>query len=159
MEVRTFQVPNEAQNARNENPVDVGAVPQVLQADSALLELDRQFTALMSEVLAVERENKQRVHNHSTAIDGRHPAQDRFDEEAATQRMEAVLSRLERIERGIMQTPANTIAGLGVKARHAAHVTSEFWNAPIDRIDWDAQAVRLLIEAVCRMAQMPLPVP
>jgi hypothetical protein len=159
MEARTFQVPNEAQDAQNENPVGLGAPPQLFQDDSTLLELDRQFTALMSEILAVERENKQRVHNHSTAVDGRHPVQEQFDEEAATQRIEAVLSRLERIERGIMQTPANTIVGLGVKARHAAHVTSEFWNTPVDRLDWDAQAARLLIEAVCKMAQMPLPAP
>jgi hypothetical protein len=33
---------------------------------------------------------------------------------------------------------------------------SEYWNTPIDRIDWDARAVRLLIEAVCRVADVPL---
>jgi hypothetical protein len=46
---------------------------------------------------------------------------------------------------------------LGVKARHAAYVMSEHWEAPIDRIDWDAQAVRLLIEAICDFACTPLP--
>jgi len=56
-----------------------------------------------------------------------------------------------------MRAPASTIAGLGVKARHAAHVMSQYWEAPIDRIDWDAQAVRLLIEAVCDFAHTPLP--
>ena len=52
--------------------------------------------------------------------------------------------------------PARTIAGLGVKARHAAYVTSQYWNEPIDKIDWDARAVRLLIEAVCDSAPRPL---
>ena len=44
-----------------------------------------------------------------------------------------------------------------VKARHAAYVMSEYWNGPIDQIDWDARAVRLLIEAVCESAGTPLP--
>ena len=70
--------------------------------------------------------------------------------------IEATLSRLEPIERAIMATPARTVAGLGVKARHAAYVMSEYWDAPIDKIDWDARAVRLLIEAVCETAGVPL---
>jgi hypothetical protein len=64
---------------------------------------------------------------------------------------------LEPIERAIMATPARTVAGLGVKARHAAYVLSEYWDAPIDKIDWDARAVRLLIEAVCESAGLSLP--
>jgi hypothetical protein len=45
-----------------------------------------------------------------------------------------------------------------VKARHATYVMSQYWSVPIDRIDWDAQAVRLLIEAVCDLARVPLPI-
>jgi hypothetical protein len=71
--------------------------------------------------------------------------------------VEAALVCLEPIERAIMATPARTIAGLGVKARHAAHVMSEYWDAPIDQIDWEARAVRLLIEAVCERAGLSLP--
>jgi hypothetical protein len=56
-----------------------------------------------------------------------------------------------------MATPARTITGLGIKARHAAYLVSEYWDAPIDQIDWDARAVRLLIEAVCRTAGVLLP--
>jgi hypothetical protein len=70
---------------------------------------------------------------------------------------EAMLGRLEPIERAIIETPARTAVGLGVKARHAAYVMSEYWAAPIDRIDWDARAIRLLIEAVCEFAGMQLP--
>ena len=60
------------------------------------------------------------------------------------------------VEQAIMWTPASTIAGLGVKARHAAYVLSQHWEAPIDRINWDARAVRLLIEAICDVAHTPL---
>jgi hypothetical protein len=67
------------------------------------------------------------------------------------------LRRLEPVEAAIMAAPAHTFAGLGVKARLAAYVMSEYWNGPIDRIDWDARAVRLLIEAVCKSAGTPLP--
>ena len=81
-----------------------------------------------------------------------------FEEIAAyLELLEAALGRLEPIELAIMTTPARTISGLGVKARHAAYVLSEYWDVPIDRIDWDARAVRLLIEAVCNVARVRLP--
>jgi hypothetical protein len=50
-----------------------------------------------------------------------------------------------------------TIAGLGVKGCHAAHVMSHYWKEPIDQIDWEVQAIRLLIEAVGDFARTPLP--
>ncbi|MGB6399644.1 MAG: hypothetical protein WBF73_28790 [Bradyrhizobium sp.] len=56
-----------------------------------------------------------------------------------------------------MATPARTIAGLGVKARHAAYVMSQYWEKPVDQIDWGAKGVCVLIEAVCEVARMPLP--
>ncbi|MGJ5130665.1 hypothetical protein [Bradyrhizobium oligotrophicum] len=71
------------------------------------------------------------------------------------ERNETMLAGLAPIEQAIMATPARTIAGLGVKARHAAYVNSEHWDAPIDEIDWDARAVRSLIEAVCDVASIP----
>jgi hypothetical protein len=70
--------------------------------------------------------------------------------------IESMMVSLEPIEQAIMATPARTIAGLAVKARHAAHVISEHWDAPIDQTDWDARAVRFLIEAVCDLAHTPL---
>jgi hypothetical protein len=74
-----------------------------------------------------------------------------------TKQAEAILARLYPIEQAIIQTRARSIAGLGVKARHAAYVLSQYWEAPIDRIDWDARSIRLLIEAVCQVARIPLP--
>jgi hypothetical protein len=64
------------------------------------------------------------------------------------QQIEVLLARLDPIERAIMATPARTIDGLGVKARHLAYTVSEHWGAPIDQISWDARAVRLFVEAV-----------
>jgi hypothetical protein len=82
----------------------------------------------------VERENKERVHSHSTAISDRRPVHDQLDEEAATQRIEAVLNRLEQIERGTMQTPANTIVGLGVKARQSRTLPARMRSASTDQL-------------------------
>jgi hypothetical protein len=105
--------------------------------DSALLALGKQFEEIADEV--------QKLHNSASTV--------------PLELIEATLGRLEPIEAAIMAAPARIIAGLGVKARHAAYVLSEYWNRPIDRIDWDARAVRLLIEAVCKSAGTPLPFP
>ena len=113
----------------------VGFRAEATDNDSALLALGKQFEEIAAEI--------QKLYN-SASSDGH------------LERIEATLGRLESIETAIMAMPARTIMGLGVKARHAAHVMSEYWNGPIDRIDWDARAVRLLIEAVCESAGAPL---
>jgi hypothetical protein len=126
--------------------------------DAPLLMLEVQFNALMAELTTAQRVNRESCpdqgsfvqHGVRTGVDT--PA----DHEAETRQLEAILARLDPIERAIMTTPARTIAGLGVKARHAAHVTSQYWSEPIDKIDWEARAVRLLIEAVCNIAHAPL---
>ena len=105
------------------------------ESDAALLALEKRFDALAANF-------------------GRERGE--VGSEARTKEAEAILAHLDPIERAIMETPACTIAGLGVKARHAAYVVSQYWDAPIDRIDWDAQAVRLLIEAICDVAHTPL---
>jgi hypothetical protein len=116
--------------------------------DSALLALERQFNEITADLLTAQRAN---------GVLAACSVPRRYDDEAGTKQVEAILARLYPIERAIMQTPASTIAGLGVKGRHAAYVMSQYWEAPIDRIDWDAQAIRLLIEAVCNFACTPLP--
>jgi len=104
--------------------------------DSDLIALGRQFDEIAAEV--------RQTYNSGSADDH-------------VEIIEATLGRLEPIERAIMAAPARTVAGLGVKARHAAYVMSEYWDMPIDKIDWDARAVRLLIEAVCESAGLSLP--
>ena len=106
--------------------------------DSVLIALGNQFEEAAAEV--------QRLYN---------PA----EPDNRLEQIEAALARLEPLERAIMTMPAHTTAGLGVKARHAAYVMSEYWNCPLERIDWHAQAARLLIEAVCKVAQVPCPLP
>jgi hypothetical protein len=103
--------------------------------DAALLALDKRFEALTAELDRNQSE---------------------LGREALANHVEVTLARLDPIERAIMETPAGTIVGLGVKARHTAYVLSQYWEAPIDRIDWDARAVRLLIEAICDVAHIPL---
>jgi hypothetical protein len=116
------------------SPVD--SPPEATDADSALLALGKQFEEIAAEI--------QKLYN-SASMDGH------------LEQIEAMLGRLQPVETAIMAMPARTIAGLGVKARHAAYVMSEYWNRPTDRIDWDARAVRRLIEAVCESAGTPLP--
>jgi len=127
--------------------------------DSALLTLERQFNEMVADLLTAERVNEELAGcsvprsfgQRADHLDALH------DGATRTKEVEAILVRLYPVERAIVQTPARTVVGLGVKARHAAYVMSEHWEAPIDSIDWDAQAVRLLIEAICDFACTPLP--
>ena len=129
--------------------------------DAGLLTLEMQFNSLVAELIAAQTaigefvispDQRSLVHHQL-----RLGVEAKSDHEASTKRMEAILKRLYPIEQAIMGTSASTTVGLGVKARHAAYVMYEYWNGPIDRIDWEARAVRLLIEAVCKVAQAPLP--
>jgi hypothetical protein len=130
-------------------------------ADAGLLALETQFNSLVAEIVA--RQNASDA--PATYPDGRPLARGNVQESFAsdtnranwTEQIEAVLARLYPIEQAIMATPARTIRGLGVKARHAAYVMSHYWEAPIEQIDWDARAMRLLIEAICGVADVPLP--
>jgi hypothetical protein len=129
--------------------------------DAGLIALETQFNSLVAEVDA----GRNASDAPATYTDGRLPSAGHIQESFApdphradrTEKIEAVLARLYPIEQAIMATPARTIAGLGVKARHAAYVLSHYWEAPVDRMDWDARATRLLIEAICGLAYVPLP--
>jgi hypothetical protein len=129
--------------------------------DAGLLTLEAQFDELVRELVAVQRASGEfairpdqwtRVQD-SLQAGGQADA----DKEAKTKQVETILARLYPIEQAIMQTPARTIRGLGVKARHAAYVMSEYWEVPIDRIDWDARAARLFFEVVSNVAHVSLP--
>ncbi len=143
----------EALNPRNERPADRTALAEQLDDDFALIQLDTTFVTLLSEIVALTSKYKRKI----GALSRQHPENGASDDVITTQKIESVLARLEPVERAIMATPARTIVGLGIKARHAAYVVSEYWDAPIERIDWDARAVRLLIEAICKAAGVRLP--
>ena len=127
--------------------------------DSALLTLERQFNEVAADLFAA-----QRVRDELAACSVSRSSEPRSEllrpessEEVCTRQVETILAQLDPIERAIMATPARTIAGLGVKARHTAYVMSQYWEEPVDQIDWEAKAVRLLIEAVCEVCRVPLP--
>jgi hypothetical protein len=127
--------------------------------DAELLDLERQFNELTADLLNLQRMDDDPAsgpvpRSSSRTID-RLGVRD--GDSGWTKEAESILERLYPIERAIMETRARTIAGLGVKARHAAHVISQYWDVPIDKIDWDAQTIRLLIEAVCDFAPEPSP--
>ena len=106
-------------------------------SDAALLGLERRFIEIAAEL-------------------ERHDGNLQLSDGYSTMEDEALLACLDPIERAIMETPAHTIAGLAVKARHLAYVVSKYWEAPIDQITWEGRAVRLLIETVCNIATAPL---
>jgi hypothetical protein len=136
------------------------------EQDMTLLALERQFHAIAAELRAVRGD----VSSGGSGIDlVEHPLSptpqclvriekrvDGPNSDAATvETSEAILARLEPIERAIMLTPATTVVGLGVKARHVAYVVAEYWNHSPEELDWHARAIRLLIEAVCEQAAIP----
>ncbi|WP_316162435.1 hypothetical protein [Bradyrhizobium sp. SZCCHNRI20481] len=135
---------------RNEFTANQTAPAEQLEPDFALIQLDTTFVTLLSEISALE-------YHQVDSQDSRSAENVRADEASRTQKIESVLARLTPVERAIMTTPAQTIVGLGIKARHAAYVVSEHWDVPIDQMEWDARAVRLLIEAICKLAGVPLP--
>jgi hypothetical protein len=151
--------------------VPTSVPPESGAGDDALLALERQFEVLAREFAILSRteanQNGKRKGGHGCdagPADQRLPSErscelaeetDKPDAERL-ERLEAALARLEPIERAIMATPAQTVVGLGVKARHAAYVISEYWVDPLEKVDWDRRAVRLLIEAVCVVAGQPL---
>ena len=139
---------NKLRNDANAMEFDLG------DKDTALLNLERQFKDVAAGLFAIQRaENESATCSVSRSLG---PSCERLRDENSLQ-VEAILAQLAPIESAIMSTRACTLLGLGVKARHAAHVLSQYWDEPVDQIDWDAKAVRLLIEAVCEVAHMPLP--
>jgi hypothetical protein len=121
--------------------------------DAVLVELGCKFEALSGELAALLREDVDSI----ATVDSRG---ERLEHGAtggsSTGRVDAVLRLLDPIERSIMAIPAVTVVGLGVKARHAAHVLSHYWTDSPDRLDWDARTVRLLIESACTVAGVGL---
>jgi hypothetical protein len=118
-----------------------------------LVALGSQFEALSTELAALQ--NGPAVTFPPTAI----PSAELNDETAidpSAERIEAILTLLDPIERAIMATPAASVVGLGVKARHAAHVLSHYWIDSANTLDWDVRAVRLLIESTCSVAGVGL---
>ena len=116
-------------------------------SDAMLVALGHQLEILSAELAFLQTDN--RVSFSSAAL------KEQFGKQAplpSDRRIEEILSLLDPIERAIMRTPAQSVVGLGVKARHAAHVLSHYWTDSTDVLDWDMRAVRLLIESTCSVA-------
>jgi hypothetical protein len=104
------------------------ALPLPTDNDAGLLALEAQFDSLLAELVA-----PQKASDAASRPDGPPSARDNVkagsepdtDQGDRTKRAEAVLAHLYPIERAIMATPARTITGLGVKARHAAYAMSK----------------------------------
>ena len=103
-----------------------------MNSDAVLLTLETQFVTIAAELDNTRKE---------------------LGDEAPLKEEEDVLARLAPIEQAIMETPAYTMTGLSVKARHVAHVLSQYWEGPLDQIDWEGRAVRLLVAAIWSVAR------
>ena len=125
----------------------------VADPDAVLVELGRKFDSLSAELAALQKEE---IDASSPVVARGELLQYEAIISAWTERIEAVLTLLDPIERAIIATPALTVVGLGVKARHAAHVLSHYWTDLPERLDWDARTVRLLIESTCTVAGVGL---
>jgi hypothetical protein len=150
MNTPSFPSPNEAQSRLSSPPDDQGgdcASRASRPWSAGLVELRTEATDDDSNLIALGKQLEETVIKIQRLC---HPA----SADSHLELIESTLVCLEPIEQAIMAIPARTIAGLGVKARHAAYVISEHWDAPIDQIDWDARAVRSLIEAVCDLASI-----
>jgi len=118
--------------------------------DGALVALEAELDDLVFQLIAAQKADRLLAVSDSAG-----GVNENASKEAQAKRVEAILARLYPIERAIMAAPACTIVGLGVKARHAAYVMSQYWEEPAGKIDWEAQVVRLLIEAVRDAARTP----
>jgi len=137
--------------SRSEAP---GLVLLPTDDDAGLLALEAEFNRLVAELVAAQNASAAAVGSaRGSLVDVSSDA----DQENDIRKAEAILARLYPIEQAIMTTPARTIAGLGVKARHAVYVVSQYWEASINQIDWDARTIRLLIESVCDFTGTPVP--
>ena len=150
------KVVEDRRHHESEASADIGQPERPTGANSTLLSLAEQLDSLVAELAATQGLSDDLATNASHA--GRHTETDLGETyDAGAVQAEAVLARLYPIELSILTTPARTIADLGVKARHAAYVMSEYWEVPINKLDWNARTARLLIEEVCNFAGTPLP--
>jgi hypothetical protein len=138
---------------RENEPVATPLALPPMDDDAGLLALEAQFEALVAELIAAEPTDGELAARLDQPSLTPNSVLAGTDADASIKQAESILARLHPIEQAIMQTPARTIAGLGVKARHAAYVMSHYWEEPTNQIDWEAQATGLLIEAVCNVAR------
>jgi hypothetical protein len=128
-----------------------GAAPSA--PDAMLVALGSKFEALSAELAALQKGN---AATFSPTAAGCEQLKEETVIKPSAERIEAILALLDPIERAIMATPAATVVGLGVKARHAAHVLSHYWIDSTETLDWDVRTVRLLIESTCTVAGVGL---
>jgi hypothetical protein len=101
-------------------------------------------------------EDRRRFSEFTTSLDQQRLFRDSelagTDADAGTKQAEVLLARLYPIEQAIMQTPAHTITGLGVKARHMVVSTRCAGDSFLNRI-LERDAFRIvLIEPASRTA-------
>jgi hypothetical protein len=121
--------------------------------DRALKTLEGQFNAIAAEMLAYERAYLARV-----AAEQRAGTRDTDSQlNSLLVELESILDRMDPIGRAILATMPSTVEGLAIQARYAAFLLSHYWDEPVDKMELHKKAIRILIEHVCRLAEVPFP--
>lgn len=79
------------------------------------------------------------------------------DWETATNRHEQAYGPCDDLTRIIWTVPADSVAGLAVKAKAAALANAQLWDKPFDDLNWDKKSTVSLIEATFAAASLPPP--
>jgi hypothetical protein len=117
--------------------------------DAELVALGQKFEALSAELAVLQKQEADKL---ALVADRGERLNAGALISPSVEHIEAVLRLLAPIEHATMARPAVTVAGVGVKARHAAHVLLHCWTDSPEALDWDARTVRLPIESRCTVA-------
>src|SRR5438105_15106183 len=70
---------------------------------------------------------------------------------------QGMFDKMDDLDRRILKATAQTMRGLAVQARVAAHWNEEMWAQEESGLDWEIVIGRRFIEAVLRAGGLPLP--
>ena len=73
------------------------------------------------------------------------------------EKYEPLQAQIFDIREKIARLPARTLAGLRAKAVLAINVHYDLWESPAEDLDWDKKVTRALIEAVCTVTDLDVP--
>lgn len=79
------------------------------------------------------------------------------DWETATNQHEQAYGPCDDLTRKIWTVPADSVAGLAVKAKAAALANAHLWDKPFDDLNWDKKSTVSFIEATFAAASLPPP--
>lgn len=71
--------------------------------------------------------------------------------------VDEIFQRLDKMSLAVSAMPARTVEDLAVKARFVFFHASNYWNGPLEYLDYPEQQARMFIEAALTAAKVPIP--